>query len=98
MSLHILIIVPLFFRKVFVMELQERELVVSSTIFVNLCETDFTVPRVAEKVAETLNTTVTVTLMDNKNHELQDCPATQGIQCYFSSILIIGHAEPCLSL
>ena len=31
------------------MELQERELVVSSTIFVNLCENDFTVPKVATK-------------------------------------------------
>ena len=65
------------------MELQERELVVSSTIFVNLCENDFTVPKVAEKVAEILNTATSVTLMDNKNHELQDCPATQGIECYF---------------
>ena len=70
--------ISLFHRKVHIVELQGRELVVTSSTFVSLSNNDFNVSTVTMKVAESLNTDEEMILLDNQNLEIQDCLATQG--------------------
>ena len=63
------------------MDLEDHKLVCSRSTFVTLKEGEFNVTTVAEKVAESLNSEEIYILLDNKNQEIQDCQATQGVEC-----------------
>lgn len=61
------------------MDLEGGKLVPSRTTFVALKEGEYNVNAVAFKVAESLNCEEErFVLLDSKNQEIQDCPATQG--------------------
>ena len=63
-------------------ELDGRDLITTRTTFVSLGTGDCNVPAVAAKVAESLDTTDVMVLLDNQNQEITDCPATQGNLLY----------------
>lgn len=67
------------FRKVQIMELEGAKLICTRSTYVVLKEGEYNVPSVCLKVAESLNCDdEPFVLLDSKNQEIQDCPATQG--------------------
>ena len=62
------------------MEREGDGLVESQTIYLSFREADFSVAGVTDKLLETLNTESEFVLLDSKNKELTDCPATRGRQ------------------
>ena len=61
------------------MKFDNNKLTCCRSTFILLKEGDFNVPAACLKIAESLNCEdETFVLLDSKNQEIQDCPATQG--------------------
>jgi len=66
-------------RKIQIVDFEHDKLVASHSTYVLLGDGDLNVPSVALKVQESVNSDDSFVLLDSKNQEMADCPATQGL-------------------